>query len=163
MNIVLFLIQLLLLRKDFSPVQFLQMPALILFSLFMDISMYLVAGVDPEHLLSQWLVLAVSCLLLAFGVSLEMIANVTVLPVEGVVMAFSKVLGQGFGRVKIYFDVTIVVIGILLSFYFMGRLSGIREGTIAASLSMGALIRFFLTRVEVFICSLRNRLQQDAC
>lgn len=162
-NIILFLIQLILLRKNFRPVQFLQLPAVALFSLFMDTSMHLISGVEPEHLVSQWLVLAASCLILAFGVSLEIIANVTVLPVEGIVMAFSKVLGGEFGRVKICFDLSLAIIGILLSFYLLGELSGVREGTIAASLSMGGLIRFFLARGEGLTGLLRHRLQQDVC
>ena len=163
LNIILFLIQLVMLRKEFKPVQYLQLPAVALFSLFMHISMQLVSGVEPEQFLFQWLVLVVSCLTLAFGVSLEIVANVTVLPVEGVVMAFAKVLGGEFGRVKIRFDLTLVTIGVLLSFYLLDGLSGIREGTIAASLSMGMLIRFFLARVEFLAILLKSRLQQDAC
>lgn len=162
-HITLFLIQLLLLRRNFRPVQLLQLPAVALFSLFMDISMHLVAGVEAGNLFFQWVLLLASCLLLAFGISLEIIVDVTVLPVEGVVMSFCKVCGREFGRVKICFDMTLVLIGVVLSFYLLGGLIGIREGTVAASLSMGGLIRFFLVRVESFADLLRSRLQQDAC
>jgi uncharacterized membrane protein YczE len=162
-NAIMFLAQLLMLRNKFRPVQFLQLPAVALFSLFLDISLQLVSGLEPGHLLSQWLLLASSCLIIAFGVSLEIIAHVTMLPADGFVIALARVLDLEFRRVKICFDLSQVIIGILLSFYFLGRLEGIREGTIAASLSMGWLIRYFLTRNEFLAAMLGSRMQQDSC
>jgi uncharacterized membrane protein YczE len=162
-NTILFLAQLLLLGRKFRPVQFLQLPAVALFSLFLDISLYLVSGLETGHFLSQWLLLISSCLIIAFGVSLEIIANVTVLPADGFVMAISRFFGSEFGKVKICFDISQVILGVLLSFYFLGKLEGIREGTIVTSLSMGWLIRYFLTKVEFLTAMLSRSLQQDAC
>ncbi len=162
-NTILFLAQLFLLRKKFRPVQFLQLPAVAMFSLFIDISLQLISGLEPGHILSQWLFLMSSCLIIAFGVSLEIIANVTVLPADGFVMALSRVFGFEFGRVKICFDISQVILGVLLSFHFLGRLEGVREGTLAASLSMGWLIRYFLARNEFLTAMLSRNLQQDAC
>ena len=47
-NMLFILIQLLILKKDFHPIQFLQVLANILFSFFIDISMLVLAWLNPQ-------------------------------------------------------------------------------------------------------------------
>ena len=47
-NMLFILIQLLILKKDFRPIQFLQIAANILFSSFIDVSMTLLTGLNPQ-------------------------------------------------------------------------------------------------------------------
>jgi uncharacterized membrane protein YczE len=86
---------------------------------------------------------------LAFGVSLEIVCNVTVLPGEGIVRAIAKRTGVDFGIVKTIFDVTLVAAAVALSFACLGKLVGVREGTMMAALCIGTLTRFFRARLLV--------------
>ena len=44
---------------------------------------------------------------------------------------------------KIAFDVTLVVLSVILSLIFLHSLQGVREGTVAAALCVGLVARFF--------------------
>ena len=69
---------------------------------------------------------------------MEVKANVVVvLAGEGVVLAICKIFPVKFGTMKVAFDVTLVVIACLLSLIFLGRIQGVREGTVAAAILVG--------------------------
>ena len=104
-NMLFILIQLLILKKDFHPIQFLQVLANILFSFFIDISMLVLAWLNPQTLPLRILSLLIGCAILAIGISVEVAPDVIKVPGEGIVHAISRVSGIEFGKVKIRFDV----------------------------------------------------------
>jgi len=61
---------------------------------------------------------------------------------EGGVLAISEVFHIEFGKVKIFNDISMVLIGVISSLVLLSRLTGVREGTIAAALLVGYIIRF---------------------
>ena len=61
MNMFFILGQWLLLRKDFHPIQFLQIAVNVLFSLVIDVSMGLLSWLEPDTLPAQLLALAAGC------------------------------------------------------------------------------------------------------
>lgn len=143
-NIVLIIAQIIILRRNFRLIHMLQLAAVVVFSVFTDLTMHMISGIQVNSCFLQWLLLAISNIVLAMGIGLEVTANVTMLPGEGFVMAVSKVFHKEFGRVKVVFDFSLVAIGTLISFYLFYRLNGVREGTIAASLSLGVIVRYFI-------------------
>ena len=68
-------------------------------------------------------------------------ASAWMLAGEQTVAVISEVSGAAFGRVKVFFDSSLVVIGVVLSFCLLHGLEGIREGTIVSALSVGAIVR----------------------
>lgn len=48
-----------------------------------------------------------------------------------------------FGFLKIALDVVMVLIAIVLSLIFFGRIEGIREGTVITALLVGLFVKFF--------------------
>lgn len=44
---------------------------------------------------------------------------------------------------KVIFDITLVCISVVLAFIFLGRLSGVREGTIVAAVLIGQITKIF--------------------
>ena len=141
-NMLFILIQLLILKKDFRPIQFLQIAANILFSSFIDVSMTLLTGLNPQTIPLRSLSLLVGCAILAVGISVEVAPDVIKVPGEGIVHAISRVSGMEFGKVKIRFDVTLIIIAIVLSFLFFQRLNGIGLGTIISAVLVGPMISF---------------------
>jgi hypothetical protein len=62
----------------------------------------------------------------------------------GLVLAITKVLHTKFGNTKIVFDVTLVLIAAVFSFVFLGKITGVREGTLAAALLVGQISKLCL-------------------
>lgn len=77
--------------------------------------------------------------LVAIGVSMEVRTNVVTLAGEGLVLAICRVLPIKFGNMKVCFDVTLVVISILIGFLAKRELLGVREGTVVVALFVGLL------------------------
>ena len=141
-NMLFILIQLLILKKDFRPIQFLQIAANILFSFFIDVSMTLLTGLNPQTIPLRSLSLLVGCAILAVGISVEVAPDVIKVPGEGLVHAMARVSGMEFGKVKIRFDVTLIIMAMLLSFLFFHKLNGIGLGTIISAVLVGPMISF---------------------
>lgn len=95
-NIVFLGIQILLLRHEFSKLNFLQIPLVFLFSLFTDFWMWFLSELSFEN---YWVLLVLSLLgnlFLALGVAFEVRSKSIPLPGEGLVIAVSVVTRQPF-------------------------------------------------------------------
>ena len=141
MHCVFILLQILILRKKYHPIQLMQLPVAFFFGYLTDFGVWAVQGITCDHYLQQWMVCLIGIFLVAVGVSLEVKAGVVVLAGEGVVLAICKVLPVKFGYMKVGFDVTLVAVACVLSFVFTGRLQGVREGTVAAALLVGLIAK----------------------
>ncbi len=142
MHCVFILLQILILRRNYHPIQLMQLPVAIFFGYLTDFGVWAVRGIHCSTYWQQWIVCLIGILLVAAGVSLEVKAGVVVLAGEGVVLAICKVLPKiKFGYMKVGFDVTLVVIACILSFTFTGHLQGVREGTVAAALLVGLIAK----------------------
>ena len=140
-SIFLILLQLLILRKNFKLEHVLQIPVSIIFGYFIDLTMLLFAWVNPQVYIMKIIYLLIGCLILGFGVYMEVLADVVMLPGESFVRAIVLTWKTNFGTTKICFDVSMSAIAAILSFVFTGRLNGVREGTIIAALLVGFVAR----------------------
>ena len=154
-NCILILGQIIVLRKDFKPVQLLQVPLSVLFGIFVDFGMWSVsfipAGIYPVRLA----LVAAGTIVLGFGISLSVTANVIMNSGEAIVKAVSDKYGTNFGRTKIVLDVSYVIIAVILSLIFFDfKIVGTREGTVIAALTTGLVVNFFYKRVNRPVSSL---------
>lgn len=115
LNMLFILGEVILLRRQFRPYQYLQIVVNMIFSSFIDISMTLLESFTPTHFASQILSLLVGCTILALGICIEVAPNVLVVPGEGIVKAISQVSRKKFGSVKVIFDVTLILTAACLS------------------------------------------------
>lgn len=142
-SLLLILIQLIILRRNFKAEHLLQIPISILFGYFIDLTMVMLFFVNPQTYLSSVVYLLIGCVILGFGVYTEVLANVAMLPGESFVRAVSSTWKTEFGSTKVAFDVSLTVIAAVLSLLFAHRLDGVREGTIIAALLVGFIARLF--------------------
>ena len=142
-NIFLVILQVILLRRNFQLQNLLQLPIITLFSCFIDLTMSLLGFIQPETYVLKVISLVIGCLILGFGVFMEMVANVAMLPGEATVRAVSDVFSTDFGKTKIAFDSSRTVIAAILSFIMFRHLDGVREGTIVAAILVGFIARLF--------------------
>lgn len=75
-NCVLILGQILILRRQFQPIQLLQLPLSLLFGWFTDLGMACVAAIPVPNYPVRLLLVLCGIILLGFGISLSVIANV---------------------------------------------------------------------------------------
>ena len=132
---MLIAIQIILLKKDFEKIQYLQIVTGVIFSVFVDFTLMLINFINPtSYILSQIILLLISCVVMAFGVLLEIKTEVVYLSGDGFIVAIAKVLKKEFGKVKPYCDVSFVLIAAALSVVFLGYLAGVREGTVISAI-----------------------------
>ena len=142
-NLVFIGIQIALLRRDFQPVQFLQIVVNVVFSALIDVSMAALGTFEPTGLAAQLAALLIGCTILAFGIAVEVAPNVIVVPGEGAVRAISSVSAKPFGSCKVAFDVTLVAIALVLSLVFFRGIQGLGIGTVVSALLVGRIVNLF--------------------
>ena len=140
MNMGFILLQVALLRRAFQPIQFLQIAVNAVFSVFIDVSMGLLAWLDITSLPMAAAVLALGCGVLGLGISVEVAPRVLMVPGEGVVQAIAAVSGCRFGSVKVAFDASLVAAALVLSLLFFGRIQGLGAGTVISALALGRVV-----------------------
>ena len=148
-NCVLIVGQVLILRKKFQLIQLLQIPLSFLFGWFTDLGMWSVSFLPANTYPIRLAMVVIGVLILGFGVSLSVIANVIMNSGEAFVKAVADMLGKEFGNVKIAFDVFCVIISLVLSLIFFDfTIVGTREGTIISALLTGVVVKFFTGKLK---------------
>lgn len=165
-NMVFMLVQVALLRSRFRASSLMQVAASILFGYLVDVSLWMLSGLDISSLLAKALLVVLAGLVTAVGVSIEVRSNAWMLSAEMTVAALSTVTGGAFHKVKILMDSSLVVIAALLSLAFFGNpfgsgeLAGLRgvadsllaraDGVVigAGTLALAVLPGFFMKFTE---------------
>ena len=140
-NLFFMLLQILILRRRFEWTRLGQLPTLFAFGFFIDFGMWVSSFYIPENYALRLVEELLGCLLLATGSAFQLIANVSYMPGDGFVRTVSDEYKIPFGTAKVCFDVSIVVLAVILSLCCFRNISGIREGTVLAAILVGFLIR----------------------
>ena len=153
-NCVLIVLQILILRKDFKIVQLLQIPLSFVLGIFTDFWMLVVDHIPISHYPEKMACVFAGIIIIALGVTLSVIANVVLNSGEAFVKAISDKTGIVFGNLKVGFDVSCVVLSVVLSFVFFHSLVGTREGTIITAICTGFVVKFMMKRLNAPISKL---------
>ena len=148
LNLLFVVLQIVLLRKNFKPYLLLQVPVVFIFGWFIDFSLYLLGGAVPGNYLVQWVFCIVSCVIIAFGVFLQVKANVVMLPGDGLVIALADTLRKEFGLTKILFDSFLVLVSLITVLIIREGFHGVREGTVASALLVGFIVQFYQKNIR---------------
>ena len=79
--------------------------------------------------------------LIGFGISFYVEADLMSMPAEGVAQAIAAKTGWQLSSSKILFDWSVVAVSLLLCWLVLHRLDGIREGTLIAAFGVGLFLR----------------------
>ena len=120
-SLFLILLQLLILRRNFKAEHLLQIPISVAFGYFIDLTMVMLGFVAPGSYPVKLVALLIGCVILAFGVYLEVVADVAMLPGESFVRAVTQTWKTDFGTTKVCFDVSMTVIAAKGSCVIVGR------------------------------------------
>lgn len=140
-NAILLVGEILIMRRQFQPIQLLQLAVVTLFGWLIDLCLWGLDGLTYADYGQQWMICIAGIIILGIGVSLEVTANLIPLPGEGLILSICTVLPIKFGNMKVITDVSLVLVAVLLSFAFLSGLYGVREGTIAAAVCVGLVAK----------------------
>ena len=148
-NCILIVGQIIILRKHFQLIQLLQVPLSFLFGWFTDFGMWMVSGIPTPNYFIRMAMVLTGIVILGFGISLSVTANVILNSGEAFVKAISDTTHKEFGNIKIAFDVTCVILAVVLSLIFFDfSIVGTREGTVISALLTGFVVKLFLKFVK---------------
>ncbi len=148
-NCTLIVGQIVLLRRKFRLIEFLQVPISFLFGYFTDFGLWCVGFIPNGPYLVRLLLVITGVMILGLGIALAFIAGVVMNSGEAFVKAVSQVTGIEFGNVKIGFDVFCVLSAVILSLIFFDfKIVGAREGTVITALFTGVAVKFFTKRLK---------------
>lgn len=142
-NLALVAGQILILRRKFPRLQYLQIPVSCLFALFIDMWMAVLPEFGAEAYATKLLVLAAGTLAMALGIFLEVSADVVMMAGEGAVKMLCLLTRRDFGTLKTCFDVALVLVGVTLSLLLFSDLRGIGEGTAISAIFVGTCVKLF--------------------
>jgi uncharacterized membrane protein YczE len=143
MNALFVVLQILILRRQFEPVQLFQLIIGFIFGMMLDFWMGLTAWLIPADFLQKVLTQLAGCVLLGTGIAFEVRCGSVTMPGEGISVAVSQVTHAEFPKVKISIDVLLVAIGVALSYIFFGAWQWhiIGVGTLVAMFFVGVVVK----------------------
>lgn len=137
-HIFLVIIQIFILRKEFKAKNLLQVVVGVLFGYFTTFSNYLFTYLPtPNNIFIRLILMIVSTLFIAVGIFFYLPADIVPLAGEGAMKAMSDKTGVVFSRVKIGFDLTMVLISLISCLAALHRLGSVGVGTIIAAVLVG--------------------------
>lgn len=134
------LLQIILLRREFKPINLLQIVFSTVFGYFVDFAKAVVGDFAIPTYFGQLTMLAISIPFIAVGIILYMDVQMVPMPMEGLSTCLAQKLGKPFPTMKTIIDCIVVGTGVVLCFVFLGGLDGLREGTIVTALVTGKVI-----------------------
>ena len=140
---ILVAIEWILLRDNFNRKHFLQVFVGVLFGVFTSFSVSLMGFIPPsDSLLVSLLMSFLSIFLIALGLFFYVPTNLIPLSVEGITQAIAIVTERPFSKIKVYLDISIVSIALILSYGFLGQLGSVGIGTVLGALLIGTTVKY---------------------
>ncbi len=150
------LLQIIILRREFKPINLLQIVFSTIFGYFVNFTKWIVGDfLIPGGYAGRLIMLAISIVFIAIGVVLYIEVEMVPMPMEGLSLAVAGKTGVAFHNMKIIIDCIVVVVGVALSFICLHKLVYIREGTIITAIVTGkvmALVKKPISPVIQKVC-----------
>ena len=137
-------VQVMLLGKKCKPVEIIIQTVLAFsYGYMTDFSCWLIRGIEGDTYMQQFIYMLLGCIILAFGIWIQLKGAVAMLPGEAMNRTISMVTGKKYENVKIFFDVFYISVAAIICLVFIGRLEGVREGSIFAAFAVGNIIKVY--------------------
>ncbi len=108
-----------------------------------NFSCWLIKDITVTTYPIQFIFMLLGCIILAFGIWVQVKGGVAMLPGEAMNRAISTVTGKRYENIKIFFDIFYIAVSAVICFVFIGSLKGVREGSIIAALAVGNIIKVY--------------------
>lgn len=135
----LLIISLLIMQKKIIPQYLFSFVVGFAFGIFVDIHEMWI-GILPQTLPLRILYFISSYLVLAFGVALSNRCKMPIVPTDLFPRELSGITRIPYSRIKVPFDVTCLAVTALMTWIFLGEISGLGIGTVIAAFTLGKAI-----------------------
>jgi len=143
-SVIQIVVQIALLRKKCKPMEItIQTILAFVYGYLTDFSCVLIRNVKADNYAVQFGLMILSCFVLGLGIWIQFKGGVAMLPGEAMNRAISDITGKRYENIKIFFDVLYIVVSAVICFIFIGRLEGVREGSIISALLIGNIIKIY--------------------
>ena len=140
-HIVLVALQILILRKAFKIKNLLQVVVGVVFGYYTTFSNYLFSFLPtPDNIVVRMMLMFGSTVLIAVGIFFYLPADIIPLAGEGAMKAVSDKTHIIFNKVKIGFDVTMVLISLVACLIVLKAFGSVGVGTVVAAVLVGAIL-----------------------
>ena len=144
LSVIQIAVQVLLLRRKCKPLEIIIQTVLaFVYGYLTNLSCYIIRDIQVNNYFEQLLYMALGCFILAFGIWLQLKGKVAMLPGEAMNRAISEVTGKRYENIKIAFDVIYIAVSAVICLVFLGKLEGVREGSIVAAIAVGNIIKLY--------------------
>lgn len=152
LSVIQIVIQVLLLRNKCKPVEIIIQTVLaFVYGYLTNLSCWLIRQVEVRSYVGQVFFMLMGCVILAFGIWVQLKGNVAMLPGEAMNRAISQVTGKRYENVKIFFDIFYIALSAVICLVVLGRLEGVREGSIVAAILVGNIIKVYSKLFDMLV------------
>ncbi len=139
--IFLILLQVLILRKKIKLATFLQLAIGIVFGYFTTFSNWCMTFLpDVESMFIRIPMMLVSVFLIALGLFFYIPANILPIPPDGTTQNIAMITGRDFSKVKVIFDISLVVTALIICLLTIKSLGSVGIGTVVAAVMVGTTL-----------------------
>lgn len=152
MNFLLVGLQIVILRRRFQPIQLFQLLIGFVFGFLLDINMAIVTMMPNDTIISELTLQLSGCIILAFGIAMEIRSGSVTMPGEGITVAISQASHIPFPKAKIIVDITMVLCAVALGYLFFGswQWNVVGLGTLLAMFLVGGCIKVMDSHMNWF-------------
>lgn len=155
-HIVNIVLQMIITRKIWDLKILLQVPIAFLFGQVIDFLQRVVVF-NGTIVAFQVVALVFSIIFTALGMVCMINMNLVQNPPDGFVQQLSRNINVELGKVKIYYDISCVIISVGLGFLFLHRIKGFGIGTVGSAVFVGRTVSWIRTAAA----KLQNKAESD--
>lgn len=135
--------QIIILKKDFKPIQLLQAVVSFILGIVINFMLYHVYTFEIHSYFINILLLIIAYIFIALFVGAVMAINLVTFALEGFCLALERVIPMEFSKIRQAVDIICILLCLLLSFVLDLPLA-IREGTIIGMIMFAPLMGYFM-------------------
>ncbi|MGB4033429.1 MAG: DUF6198 family protein [Christensenellales bacterium] len=130
---------------------FLSFLSAVFYGFTVDFFEYIMTPITAQSLVMKIVFFGIGFVCIAFAVAFFFRTNIPLMPYDIFVTDLTKNKGYNTNTVKIIFDISALVLGVILSLSFHKRLVGIGIGTVISGLFSGITIKYLGKAMDKFI------------
>lgn len=135
-------------RKNFTPIQYLQIPVTFLLGGMIDFFLIYVLTFEISSYLISVVIFGLGLIIMSFSVGVINTSQVIYSPLEGFCLALESVTSLKFVQYRWSADILFIICSFL--FVLMGADNVLREGTIAVMLLFSPILNYFMEQQIVW-------------
>jgi uncharacterized protein len=148
-NFIFIILQAILLKEIRWKNFFIQLIIAFLFGSFMDLTIWLTKGLpDANSIVLIIVYLALSLVIVAFGLLLYFTANLPTMPYDSLTHVIANTWKMKFSKAKITSDMINVIISLIICLLFIHSFGAIGIGTFIAAYGIGKIVGVLLHKLQ---------------